>query len=55
MKSRDSSVGIPTDYGLNGPSLIHGRGKRFFSISQLPYLVWSRIKLKILMLADTTV
>jgi hypothetical protein len=31
IKSRDSSVGIATGYGLVGCGLILGRGQKFFS------------------------
>jgi hypothetical protein len=36
VRSRDSSVGIATDYVLDGRDLIPGRGKRFLSIPQCP-------------------
>jgi hypothetical protein len=34
--SRVNSVGMATDYGLDGRGLIPGRGKRFFSSPQCP-------------------
>jgi hypothetical protein len=39
--SQDSSVGIATDYGVDGQGLIHGRGKKYFSSSQLPDRLWN--------------
>jgi hypothetical protein len=38
--SRDSSVGVAKDYGLDDRGSILGRGKRFFSTSQLPDRLW---------------
>jgi hypothetical protein len=42
-RSRDSSVGIATGYGLDCPGSIPGRGKRFFSTasrSALGPILW---------------
>jgi hypothetical protein len=42
-RSRDSSVDIPTGYGLDGRGSIPGRGKRFFCTPQGPdrsYIQW---------------
>jgi hypothetical protein len=39
-RSRDSSVGIPTGYGLDGWGSLPGRGKRFFSTPQSPDRLW---------------
>jgi hypothetical protein len=36
IRSRNSSVGIATDYGLHVRGSITGRGKRFFSSPQRP-------------------
>jgi hypothetical protein len=38
--SRNSSVGIETDYELDSRGSIPGRGKRFFSSPQRPYCPW---------------
>jgi hypothetical protein len=40
MRSRNSSVGIATDYGLDGRGSIPGRGKRFLPIPQRPDQLW---------------
>jgi hypothetical protein len=40
LESRDSSVGIATDYGLEGRSSIPDRDKTFVSIPQHPYWPW---------------
>jgi hypothetical protein len=39
-KSRDSSVGIATDYGLDSRASVLGRDKRFFSSPQCPDQLW---------------
>jgi hypothetical protein len=37
LKSRDSSVGIATGYGMDDQGSIPGKGKRFFSSPQCPH------------------
>jgi hypothetical protein len=39
-RSRDSSVGITTDYGLDGQGSIPRRRKQLFSILQRPDWLW---------------
>jgi hypothetical protein len=39
-RSRDSSVGTATGYGLDGWGSISSRGKRFFSTPQRPDRLW---------------
>jgi hypothetical protein len=39
-RSRNSSVGIATGYGLNCRVLFPGRGKKFVSTPQRPHLFW---------------
>jgi hypothetical protein len=40
LSSWDISVGIATDYGLDGWGLIPGRGKKLFSTPQCPDRFW---------------
>jgi hypothetical protein len=40
LRNRDSSVGIATDYGLDGRGLIPDRGKRVLFSLQRPDRLW---------------
>jgi hypothetical protein len=46
VRSRDSSVGIPTGYQLDSRSSILGRSKRFFSVLQSPQRLWGPLSLQ---------